>query len=63
MLFSMFGGFITHHMRDAVPEAEEQGGVCPLEEAVGDGDVRMGGASGFQKVRLVWDADTLSANS
>ena len=44
-------------MRDAVSEAEEQGGVRPLEETVRDGDIRLCLASGFQEIRLVWDAD------
>ena len=59
MLLRMFGWFVAHHMGNVVSDAENQGGVCPLEETVGDGNVRLGIACGFQKVRLVWDANAL----
>ena len=42
MLLRVFGWFITHYMGNMVPETEEQGGIGPLEETVGDGDIRLG---------------------
>ncbi len=57
VFFRNFRWFVAHDMRDVVSEAEEQGGICPLEETIRDGDVRFCLASGFQEVRLIWDAD------
>ena len=63
MLFRVFCRFVTHYMWDMVPETEEQGGVCPLEEAVGDSDIRPCLADCFQEIGLEWDADALPADA
>ena len=34
MLLRVFGRFVAHDMGDVIPEAEKQGGVCPLEKTV-----------------------------
>ena len=63
MLLRVFGRFIAHDMRDVIPEAEEQGSVCPLEEAIGYGDIRPCFTSGFQEIGLEWDTDALPADA
>ena len=52
MLLRVFGWFVAHDMGDVIPEAEKQGGVCPLEEAVGDSDIRPCLADCFQEIGL-----------
>ena len=63
MFLRVFGWFVAHHMRDVVPDTEEQGSVRPLEEAVGDGDVRPCFAGCFYKVWLERNADPFSADT
>ena len=58
--FGMFGWFIAHYMWNVVPDSHPKRGVCPLEEAVGNANIRLTVFAGFYKTWLNWYADALA---